>query len=100
MGKKAFSYFAITPTVKVTCGKGGIHKQYITTMKALIYLAAGVALGILIAPEKGDETRRRLMNKIDDASGGSKDFFGDAASDIKAQGKHLATDVENVAEKF
>lgn len=69
-------------------------------MKAIIYLIAGVAIGLLIAPEKGTDMRKKLMGQFDDAADNAKDMFGDAASDLKAKGKHVGADAENAIEKM
>lgn len=69
-------------------------------MKAIIYLIAGVTIGLLIAPEKGAEMRRKLMGKMNDATDKSNDGFGDVASDLKAAGKHIGVDAENAVEKM
>lgn len=69
-------------------------------MKAIIYLIAGFAIGLLIAPERGSEMRKKLMGKLDDAADDTEESFGDAASDLKAAGKHFGVDAENAVEKM
>lgn len=68
--------------------------------RALIFLMAGVTLGLLLAPEKGSEMRKKLMSKFDDAADDTKDFFGDAAGNIKAKAKHFVADAENATNKM
>ena len=68
--------------------------------RALIFLVAGITLGLLLAPEKGAETRKKLLGKFDDAAGDTKDFLGDAASNLKAKAKHAGVDAENTVEKM
>jgi gas vesicle protein len=36
------------------------------TLSIIAGFAVGVGIGLLIAPEKGDETRRRLVNSAGD----------------------------------
>ncbi len=55
--------------------------------KALIFLAAGVALGLLLAPEKGTKLRKLLFGKFDDMANDTKGFLNDAASNLEAKGK-------------
>jgi gas vesicle protein len=47
-------------------------------MKNVIYaLLAGVAVGILIAPDKGSATRKKLFGKLEDLSDDLQDRSGD-----------------------
>ncbi|HMH21866.1 MAG TPA: YtxH domain-containing protein [Puia sp.] len=45
--------------------------------------AIGGALGILLAPDKGTETRRKIMEKGNDLSDSIKDKFGDMVDGVK-----------------
>ena len=58
--------------------------ETINKMKNIILaLLAGVAAGILLAPDKGSETRKKLFGKIGDLS----DDISDGANDLYKQGK-------------
>lgn len=64
--------------------------------------AAGVAVGLLIAPEKGSETRRILKTKAEDLKTKAsdliktgKDYVNDIADSLKKQGKDAEQNVEN-----
>ena len=59
--------------------------------------AAGVVVGLLIAPEKGTETRRMLTQKADDWKNKAsdliktgKDYVSDVAGSIKQKGQQEA----------
>ena len=67
--------------------------------RALIFLAAGVALGLLLAPEKGTKLRKLLFGKFDDMANDTKDFLRNAATNPNAKGKHIAVEAENRLEK-
>lgn len=61
--------------------------------KAFYLILAGVAIGILIAPEKGSETWIKLKEGFEDM----KDQVLDQVNDIVAQGKDLVGKGKNVA---
>lgn len=65
----------------------------------LLWFAGGIALGagvaLLLAPEAGEETRRRL---VDGAKRGSK-AVGDSSADIIARGRELYERGRNIAEE-
>jgi len=67
--------------------------------RALIFLAAGVALGLLLAPEKGTKLRKILTGKLDDAANDTKEFLSGAASDMSAKGKGIAAEAENLLQR-
>jgi len=50
--------------------------------KILLSLLAGVAIGLIVAPDKGSETLRKLRDGLDDA----KDKASDAAEDLWQKG--------------
>jgi gas vesicle protein len=45
--------------------------------------AIGGALGILLAPDKGTETRRKIMEKGNDLGDSIKDKFNDVVDGVK-----------------
>ena len=53
--------------------------------KALYLILAGVAIGILVAPDKGSETWRKLKDGFDDWKEGAMDQI----NDLVTQGKEL-----------
>ncbi len=63
--------------------------------KALYLILAGVAIGILVAPAKGSETWKKLMDGLDDM----KDKAKDSADDLADTGKDLYTKGKSGAQK-
>jgi gas vesicle protein len=53
--------------------------------KAICLILAGLAIGILVAPDKGSETWRKIKDGFDDWKEGAMDQFNDLVS----QGKDL-----------
>ncbi|HZE82840.1 MAG TPA: YtxH domain-containing protein [Puia sp.] len=49
----------------------------------IVGAAVGGALGILLAPDKGTETRRKIMEKGNDFTDTVKDKFGDIVDGVK-----------------
>ena len=62
--------------------------------KALYLILAGVAIGILVAPDKGSETWRKLKEGFDDWKEGAMDQINDMVS----QGKELVGKGMDVAD--
>jgi gas vesicle protein len=67
----------------------------------ILALLAGVAVGMLIAPDKGSESRKRLFGKLgdlsDDISDNAKDLYNQGKRTLKegiSKGKDAITDLQ------
>ena len=54
-------------------------------MGVLAGIAAGTLIGVLIAPDKGSETRRKIRQKGDDLVGGVKDGVTSMVDDVASK---------------
>jgi gas vesicle protein len=62
-------------------------------------VAAGATLGILFAPDKGENTRKKLTQKGDNYIDGLKDIFNRAINTISDEYDSLVDEASDVAEK-
>lgn len=61
--------------------------------------AVGGALGILFAPDKGTETRRRIAEKSNDMADSVKDKFNEFVDGVKDKFNSAKNEAEDVAER-
>lgn len=61
--------------------------------KLLVGLTAGILIGVLLAPDKGSETRRKLREQANDL----KDQFNDFIDNLGNKAEDVAEDVDEFA---
>ena len=62
-------------------------------------IAAGAVLGILLAPDKGSETRKKIAKKGNDLSGSVKDGFNRLGENINTKYQNIKDGTKDLAEK-
>jgi len=71
--------------------------------KVLLGLLAGAAIGaiagILFAPDKGSETRKKIAKNTNEMGDTLKNSFNDFVDSVKDKYRHAKHEVEEVAEK-
>ena len=58
-------------------------------MSKVFYILAGVAIGMLIAPDKGSNTRAKLSSRLNSFTEDADEFANDAALAVKNRADHF-----------
>ena len=66
----------------------------------LVGAAIGGALGILLAPDKGSETRKKISDKSTDLTGAVKDKFEKEVDAVKEQANEYAESGKSALENI
>lgn len=70
-----------------------------TLLGFLAGAAVGALAGILLAPDKGSETRKKISKKTSDLGDSVKSSFNDFIDGVKESYAGVKSDVEDVEEK-
>lgn len=69
-----------------------------TLIGALAGLTAGIALGVLLAPDKGSETRRKIKDTAEDVKHKVQHLIGKEASDLDELERIFQDEVDGLQE--
>ena len=70
-----------------------------TLLGFLAGAAVGALAGILLAPDKGSETRKKISRKSGDLADSVKSSFNDFIDGVKESYSGVKSDIEDVEEK-
>ncbi|MEP6465193.1 MAG: YtxH domain-containing protein [Parafilimonas sp.] len=60
----------------------------------------GIGIGILIAPDKGSATRRKILNAVSDYKDDAQDYLEDTYDTVKSKAEDVAHNVKTKAKKM
>ena len=66
----------------------------------VIAFALGAVAGILLAPDRGEVTRRRISEKAGDLLGSAKDRVGGVADTLRDQGRAMKEAVQTAKDSY
>ena len=65
----------------------------------LLILGLGIIVGILIAPRKGEETRKILREQMEECCGKTCEFITEKAAQVKKQAQRYAEELKKGMEE-
>ena len=68
-------------------------------MKLLQALLVGIAIGILIAPDKGSGTRKKLAAKLSNFGDDAEDSLSGAVNNVKDKAEDIADNIKSKVKK-
>lgn len=68
-------------------------------LSIVVGVAAGAVLGVLLAPDKGSETRRKISQKGNEVADELKDKFNDFIENMLDKFDTVKAEAENLAQK-
>ena len=68
-------------------------------MKLLQAVLIGIAIGILIAPDKGSVTRRKLTGKLSKFGDDAEDYLSETADNIQDRAEDVAGNIKSNVKK-
>lgn len=73
------------------------HKNPSAMLKSLELLLLGIAIGILVAPDKGSATRKKIAGSFLDLKDDAEYYLLDATDKVKAKVKNVTGNIKNHA---
>lgn len=67
--------------------------------KILTGLLAGIAIGILIAPDKGSETRRKISERLNDVKDSVEGFVSESKDTLESGYRTVREEATNLVDK-